>query len=240
MKELPGVPFERFEAGVRALVELRDRGKFLVFLARRRSAQLIGPSEEFIQRLSAELNLLTLEASDASEVFEEIRQFLSSRIGMHSDRVVSFLLNSVYDDKDGKLSAGDKQRLRETLKKKVALVEQELYTPSLQTREQRFGSTTAACLEDLEFELLSERSSASQKDPFRDPFLRLRLRYSKGTEDVQKFGFLNFWGPNPFATSELHSFEFECDESDIDLLMLRLTAAKRRLLASREEKSANG
>ncbi len=31
------------------------------------------------------------------------------------------------------------------------------------------------------------------------------------------------------------SFELECDESDLDLLILRLTAAKARLIKIREE-----
>ena len=143
------------------------------------------------------------------------------------------------NDEVEKLSAGEKKRFREHLKRKATLVEEELYTLALSKREERFGSTTAACMEDLEFELVAERSTTSQDEPFQDPFLRLRLRYSKGTEPAREFGFFSFLASNPFLMTELHSFELECDESDIDLLMLRLAAAKQRLLAARDKNTTN-
>lgn len=243
-KELPGVPIERFEAGVRALVELRDRGKFLIFLARRQSVQLIGRESDFSEALSGKLSVAKLDEGDSRGILREIRRFLSIRTQMpNAEHTSQFLTRGVFDDGIENLAESAKTRFREQLAKKIALVEDELYTPSLRTREERFESTTAACLEDLEFELVEERSTTDPDKRFEDPFLRIRLRYSKGTESKRLLRFFGLMegvsGGNPFGPTELYSFELECDESDIDLMMLRLAAAKQRLLNAREGKTEN-
>ncbi len=226
---------------MRALVELRDRGKFLVFLARRRSVQIIGPAAEFIQELSVGSDGTKLEPKDSREVLEEIRRHLALRVDAgNAKRVVDIFVQSVYADEFRKLDDKSKQQFREQLERKTAIIEQQLHSPELQTRDERFGSTTAACLEDLEFELVEERTTGAQDEPVRDPFLRLRIRYSEGTEQSPRgFGLRGFLSVFPFGGKE-HSFELECDESDIDLLMVRLAAAKQRLLTARENNTEPG
>jgi hypothetical protein len=234
---LPGVPLDHFEAGVRALVELRDRGKFLVFLARMRSAQLIGSRADFLEELTLKLGAETVEPKDSEEVLEEIRNCLSARISFgSSEQVVRFLLQSAYAIEVKELESPAKEQFRKQLEKKVSFVEQQLHTPALLRRDERFSGTTAGCLEDLEYELVQERGTAAQDEPFREPFLRLRVRYSKGTEAAARFLGLGFFSGFPFSASE-SSFELECDESDIDLMMIRLATAKQRLARARDSNS---
>ena len=240
-KELPGVPLEWFEAGVRALVDLRDRGKFLVFLSSRRSAQLVGPRTEFFEEFSRQLDGAKRERQESEQVLNEIGRYLSLRFALGDcDRVVHFHVHSLYDDEFKELEESGKKRFQEQLEKKASLVEERLQTLALELRGKRLETTTIACLEDMEFELVEGRATSTQEEMFDDPFLRLRLRYSKGTDQVpRQFGmFAGMFAGFRLSGAE-HSFEIECDESDIDLLMLRLAEAKRRLLAARES-DANG
>ena len=83
-------------------------------------------------------------------------------------------------------------------------------------------------MEDLDVEVVSEREDRLEDSHVTDPFLRLRLRYSEG--GCLPFRLFRFsFGPRA-AFAETKSFDFECDETDIDLLLLRLKAAKELLL----------
>lgn len=236
--ELPGVSLERFEAGTGAVAAMRDRGKMLVFLGYRRSVHLIGDKIDFIEEFNQQLDKpVELTPDEADEVLGEIRQFLAGRITTgDSETVVKHLLRAYYDDEVKKLDSDAKKQFEQLLEKKAELVEEHLLTASLQTRNERLKQSAASLLEDIEFELVQERTTSASDKPFEEPFLRLCLRYSDGTDPSLAIGFPWFFA-NTFSFGKEHCFELECDETDIDLLMLRLTTAKARLLEAREMKS---
>ncbi|NLF71132.1 MAG: hypothetical protein GX575_19040 [Candidatus Anammoximicrobium sp.] len=238
--ELPEVPLEQFEAGVRALAELRDRGKFLIFLGRKRSAQFVGDVEVFRAELSSRQQGQELSPEETKEVLDEIRRHLSARVNMgSSEAVVTMFTRMISGDRLKDLKGAAKEQFREQVEKKAALVAEQLFTEALRTRSLRLNSATAACLEELDFEIVEERLASSRNERVDTPFVRLKIRYSKGTEAQTAFLRI-FFGediPLPFPQSGLESFELECDESDIDLLMLRLDAAKKRLLTTHDNES---
>jgi hypothetical protein len=239
--DLPGVPLERFDAGVRALAELRDRGKFLIFLGRKRSAQFIGDVDVFRAELSSKQQGEQLSLEETQEILDEVRRHLSARVNMGSNEaVVTMFTRMISSDRLKDLKGAAKEQFQEQVEKKAALVEEQLFTETLRTRSLRFNSATAACLEELDFEIVEERLAPSRNERVNVPFVRLKVRYSKGTE--AQSGMLGFFFEDiplsfPSLAGGLDSFELECDESDIDLLMLRLDAAKRRLLKTGDDHS---
>ncbi len=63
------------------------------------------------------------------------------------------------------------------------------------------------------------------------PFLRIRLRYSEKTSFDPVIWFMtSVFGPTANRDAlPVKTFTFECDSTDIDLLLFRLTEAKQRL-----------
>jgi hypothetical protein len=231
---LPGVSLDVFQAGVRALAELRDSGKYLVFLGRQSSVKLVGKAQDFQEALGERLQRAITE-DEVKRALTDIRNFcMLASYSRAPDQSVRFLEHNIYDDEFKALATEGKESFRQVLKEKVASVSEHLLTVAMEERGKRMETATGPCVEDLDVEVVRERHDDFRGASVMEPFLRLRLRYSEGTNAGFPFfmvGGPRWGGVGPFS---LPSFEFECDESDIDLLIIRLAAAKRLLLRSEQ------
>lgn len=229
VKELPGIRLEPFRAGVEALVALRDAGKFLVFLTGSDRVKLVGEREEFRAALSNQLKGVAVSDDECGDILGEIRNFLNLWATVKSiEGMVKALMGGPYEQAVNKLEEGERAGLREELESEIRLVDKELFTDALKRRVRRMRTATVACLEDLDVEVVRERRDEASSGTIDDPFLRLRIRYSKAMDRGWRFipsGWTLGLAPGP-----VDSLELECDETDIDLLIRRLLAAKQRLL----------
>ncbi len=235
--ELPslGISLPKFKAAVDALVKLRDSGKFLVFLGRRSYVKLIGDPKEF-QLVFSDIAKQEIAQEEATSALEEIGKYCSAWAGVqNAENLINFLEHAVYDDEFEKHKR-HKANLKKQLKDKIELVSEKLFTPAMKQRARRMKSATSACLEDVDVEVVQDRRDNLSDQTVEEPFLRLRVRYSDGSKPS---------GPMPFfvgqwvrwgspTVDDVSSFEIECDESDIDLLITRLIAAKEFLIKSAE------
>lgn len=234
-----GIPLPQFQAAVDALVALRDSGKFLIFLGRRSRAKLIGDLNDF-QMTMADVAEEAVSLEDATRILDEIRKYCSACMDMQDVKgLKQLLIRAVYDD-EFTTHKRHKAELEKQLEAKIKLVSEKLVTDAMKQRSKRMQSATIACLEDVDVEIVQHRrenfSSASRSSE--EPFLRLRVRHSDGADLSGSIFFpFHMWGPLESTNSNVSSFEIECDESDIDLLIVRLLAAKNSLLKARESLS---
>jgi hypothetical protein len=234
---LPGIPFEHFEAAVKALWQLRRDGKFLLFLSRTNNIRFIGDPESYREALATKVKRESPQINDEQLVLEEVRDVLQTCVTFgEAAQAAHFLEQSVYDNLFKKLGPEQKTKARELLQKKTELVFSDLFKGSLAQRAERLDTAVSACIEDLDVEVVSERQDELRGEHILAPFLRLRLRYADGGGENQYPWLLlrrgNFGGGN------VKTFEIECDETDIDLLLRRLLAAKERLLRITSEEQS--
>ncbi len=240
--ELLGLPYDRLKAGVQALKDLLNTGKFLVFLSRENSVRLIGEPEDFRRAFAARLDGNSVKVEDAQDCLDEIRGTLGYLITFPNiQHVANFLEQNVFAAHFEDCSEEEeKSQLRVQLKDKTELVSRELLGEGLRERANRIRSAVGPCIEDLDVEVVSQRQENLTGRSALSPFLRLRIRYSEGPGP-------DFMGPifasvlasmsgYPLRATGVKSFECECDESDIDLLLLRLVRAKETLLRTMEGK----
>ena len=236
-RDLPGLSLDLFRTAVSALADLRDNGKYMVFLGRRSSVRFIGEVREFQERLTECLRR-EVSPAEADKALIEVRNFCQAVSGIGKvARVVSFLEENIFDDDFEDLDENGKAAFRELLKAKAELVSDRLYTRILKHRARRMRTATGPCVEDIDVEVVQERHEDLHGTTIEEPFLRIRLRYSEERSPDFPFFLLPLmpspWGGPAFLPTQ--SFEFECDESDIDLLVLRLTAAKDLLMKSAKD-----
>ena len=239
-KDFPGVPVDVFKAAVETVVDLVNTGKFLVFLGRASSIRIIGNEEDFVENLLKRKECQGLEKQKAVESLRELGRYARAYgVILSEEDLVEFFIRRIYDDEIDKLEEEEKKSFKDILQSKVRLVKDSLYSDGLRDRRLRLDTSTAPCLEDLDYELVRERRSVSSGRRVNKPFLRLCVRNSKEKPGVFPFfGTIGvMWGEGP--PEGLDSFEIECDESDIDLLLLRLKEAKDLLLEERKLKSGN-
>jgi hypothetical protein len=235
-EEVPGTLLSHFEAGVRALVELRDRGLYLLFLGSLRRMKLVGEGSvfrtEFLKHLGEKG-----DASDPEEVLEEIREYITILLfaGGDSERTATIIFRQREDEFKGKNEA--KEAFRGKVKDKITFLQKHIALAALQSRYVRLGNLASACLEDVEYDLVGERAVPGLPTPYTDAFLRVRLRFTQAAKLTPPFRDAFFF--EDFVGPRLESFELECDEYDIDFLISRLTVAKRRLLQAREQSTVN-
>ncbi len=233
---LPGTSTERFEAAVRALIELRDNGRCLIFLGRRRGPRFVVDLALVRDTLTDKLSGPALTANEAEEILDEVSRYLAVLIQTGSaQQTVRFFTSGPFRSKE--VGEADMEQFRQQVEAKVAVVQEEMYTETIAARWQRLGSMTAFALEDVDFEVVGERVAASENKSVTEPFLRVKIRHAKETEQGSLPMMLLFLEGELLRGSGLDSFELECDESDIDLLMLRLAAAKKHLSAARESRA---
>lgn len=238
VEQLPGLPYARFKAAVKVLAQLRDEGAFLIFLARGNVVRLVGKTEDFQDRLARELEQESVDRGDAEASLLEIQNFLEAMAMLRSvDRLVDVLERSIFPDDFEALGDDGKTRLRRLLKDKAELASSRLLTPALQQRADRLDTTVGPSLEEVDVEIVQDRQDELEKRRISAPFLRLRLRYSDAGDQTFPPLFFAFRGARR-RRSASRSFEFEADETDIDLLLRRLIAAKDVLLRAIEERAS--
>jgi hypothetical protein len=228
------VPLEQFEAGVHALTKLRDEGKYLIFLSRAGSVRFLGEHKAFSDALAASLKREVVGAEDAQKVLQDVRTVLQHSCRFRSpQRAAAFLQDAEYNGVMKRLATPErKEQFRGLLVRKVNLVFDSLFKGALAQRAERLTTAVAPCVEDLDVEVVSERRDEFHDENICAPFLRIRLRYSQPADS--SFPFVVF--APPFEPSSLKSFEIECDESDLDLLLRRLLTAKEMLLRATTDK----
>jgi len=233
--DLPGLPPERFLTMVDCLVSLRDSGKFLIFLGRNSSTKIVGDLDDFVNDYST-LNGDDIAREMAQEAIDEIQTYCSFWASFQNlDQAVQVMSDYPFSGSRRKRSDEERATLTQHLNSKIKCVSEKLFTNAMTRRLHRIETATLACLEDLDYETVTSRTDSVKGKIIDDAFLRLRLRYSTA-DDALPFPFIRFpWSPD--SSDRAQSFEIECDESDIDLLLIRLQAAKNVLLESQRHDS---
>ncbi len=175
----PGVPFEQFKAVVEKLAELRDSGEVLIFLGKSSSARIIGAGTNLEQRVAEKLSAdgFTIDCSKAlKEVASLLR--LVAAFG-DASRAARTLEQMEYAGEINALDAKDKDAFKAELTSRCEYIFNTLFVDSLQRRAKRFRTVTAPSLEEVDFELVRERLVEDKNDCFREPFVRLKLRYAE-------------------------------------------------------------
>ncbi|GAC1464661.1 MAG: hypothetical protein NVSMB9_03580 [Isosphaeraceae bacterium] len=232
--EIYGLPLNRFKAAVDAVVDLRDTGKLLIFLTRRGQVKLIGEIEDFRRAFITQTADESIDVNITKKAQEEIRHLSSVIVRMSNlDSVLEYMERIYLQD----LSEKDDQ-FREEFKRrqrpKVEMVSDRIVTPALRQKANRLATATAACVEELDYEVVSSRVDTYRERTIKDAFLRMRLRYTEPTNSEFPFYSYFFVSLDALGGAPAAGFEFECDLSDIDLLLKRLQAAKQRLLELQE------
>lgn len=231
---LPGAPSEHFDLAARTLATLRDEGQFLVFVSQSKTVRFIGDFKVLCERIRSNSKAQTIPEQQCRVALDEVTKFLQLCVSTgDSEKALGYLERAEYEDYFKK-NKGDKgNEFRGVLKKKLDQASDLFLKGSLTQRLKRHATAVIPCVEDLDVEVVSQRKDELKEEGIQGPFLRLRLRYSETQQD----GFPWFVFGN--RNSSPKSFEIECDETDIDLLLRRLLAAKETLLRVTNEELKN-
>lgn len=223
-----GVTIERFEAGVEVLKHLVDEGKFILFQPRLNWIRIIGDRSEFHAGVAKVEPEEAAHRKEAKSILSEIRTILGAVVKyQHSGQVLrDYLLKYVFETEVDFEEASSE--VKDVLNGKIECVQDKLPVSSLIRRARRLETAGSRCLEDLDVEVIKERRDEIENTDIDEPFLRLRLRYSDAENQMPSTFF--FFAPPGFQVDRGKNLEIECDTTDIDLLMKRLAAAKKRLL----------
>ncbi len=232
-----GLPLSDFEVAADVLQTLQKEGKYQIFLARPDSIRLIGDSDQFRVSLAKRLGGTAVDGKRSDSLLREIQMFL--QIAVVAEKVSAaarILEENVFDDElqAAKDNEALQKELRAIIAKKLEIVLESFTSDALRDRMRRLGTTVGPLVQDLDFDLVSQRQAYGTRKEIGTPFLRLRVRYSSGGK--RSFPFLPPWLPD--APTDVESFELECDETDIDLLVSRLLQAKELLRTAIEARVA--
>ncbi|WP_435018534.1 hypothetical protein TA3x_000511 [Tundrisphaera sp. TA3] len=225
-----GLPLDRFEAAVDAIVELRDSGKILLFLNRRGAIKLVGEEEDFRAEFSRRANDVAIDVEVSRIAKNEIRQLISTALRIPDNDASLEFLERYYIEDYRKKPHPQIEEFRRQVRPKIEIVTSRIITEAMRQRGWRLSTATGACIEEVDYEIVCEREDSYRGRRVTDAFLRLRLRYtdgSRGESPYYGYYFLPFEGADGGHAS---NFELECDLSDIDMLIKRLSDAKQRLL----------
>jgi len=231
-----GAPISDFEAAVDTLQRLQREGTYQIFLAGEHRVRLVGDTDAFRVSLASSLGPDLVESKRADNLLDEVQAVLQVVLATQDGaRAARLLEEAVYDDEfeAAKEDQDVLKRLRETLNKKVEVVVNKLRSEAMRERMKRLSTTVGPLLQDVDFDVVSQRRSSTGNREISLPFLRLTLRYSLGTK--AQWPFL----PPPWATNlpvATEALELDCDETDIDLLVTRLLQAKEFLKKAIEAK----
>lgn len=225
--QLPGLSLSRFKAAVDAVAELAGSPGFLLFLSHPHRVRFVDQDgafgTAFAKKTGAEES-----AGDVREARIEVRNFLQLYVATpNTESRMRVLSGYVYNEELEGMDAAAEKRFKELLRAKLEHVAGKDFSKNLLRRSDRLETATVPCLQDLDCEVISERQDRMEDERITQPFLRLRLRYTEQQGNSFPF-FLPPWGNA--GPSQTRSFELECDEDDIDLLILRLSEAKSMLL----------
>lgn len=234
-KASPGVSLHDFEAGVRALVKLRDSGKCLFFLPRQNWLRIVMDDSDFEHAILDEVEGRKIDEDQTKDILGEIRRYLGALVRFQDQRLaIRYAIEALYGGEDE--DTGEREpdsALRELVEQKISLLREQLLTETLTQRARRLKTAVGPSLEELDIDVVASRHDRIAETQIQRPFARLRLRYSELTPNLLPFPFFLF--PPPYVAGvPVPSFELECDASDIDFLIKRLLDAKRKLLDSVE------
>lgn len=231
-----GIPLPEFEAAVDMLEQLQRSGKFQIFLTREHSIRFVGETDEFRVAFGKRLGIDLIDKKKSQDCMEEVQSFLQVVVATSKPETAARLFEAhVYDEEfeSAKEDAARSNALRKIIEAKVALVTTKLASDAMRERARRLATAVGAVVEDVDIEIISRRKSLTQGIEIEAPFLRIRLRYTTGGEPRFVFP-LPPWVTGP--SRDFRSFELECDENDIDLLISRLVEAKELLSKSIDAK----
>jgi hypothetical protein len=215
-----GFPLDTFFQAIEVVAQLRDQGELVIFFTRSRAVRLIGHLTKFRSKFLTVSKSGEISQEDAESVLEEIEQYLSAYAhSMDTPGALRLLryapVNSTYG---GEL----KGAARAAVEKKLVHSVDRLFTDTLRRRVKRLKESLGLCFEDFDSGITYLRGKEDGR--LSEPFLRVRIRRSPPSR--HEFPFF-FW---PAAADAAPSVEFDCDESDIDVLVHRLLAAKESLV----------
>ncbi|HZZ44693.1 MAG TPA: hypothetical protein VFE58_17285 [Tepidisphaeraceae bacterium] len=227
---LPGLQLEEFKAAVDTLASSIQRLTFMLFVGRPTHVRFIGNvsefSENYLKRLQRDFG-----ASAVADALEEVRRYVQALLQTQKvSGARDFLVSFLYDHPSRQVPPDRKADLNQLVEEKLNYASKHLLNDAITKRVERLVLGTGSALHDLDAELVSERYQNLDGKTSAQPFIRVRVRYS----DEATFGFpFIFFDPSMTRGGPLpKTFDLECDETDIDLMILRLRAAKDILLAA--------
>jgi hypothetical protein len=165
---------------------------------------------------------------DANAALDEMSRLLGAYV-LARDVEESVDMLSAIEPKYRFLVEREGASARKTVLAKMKLLSDTFFTDALKRRGDRMRLSVGTSLEEVDADVVGERSDELTHRRIEDPFLRLRLRYSTPASDHLNVFF-------PFLPNEgAESFEIDCDDSDIDLLIRRLVQAKQKLVQARDK-----
>ncbi len=232
-EKFPGLSVERFRTTVEALSKLWDSGKFLFFLPRRNWLRIVGDSKELEGQLNEVADEGGFDEEETIEAREEVRLVWGALLQWRDTRpALRMLENYEYEDFFDEADEEAQGRFREFLREKFTILEKNPLGETLKRRARRLETTTVASVEELDVEVIKERRDELENRIIESPFARLRFRYSRKRDGDSPFG---IFITGPRGSVPVDSFELECDQSDIDLLIKRLIDAKKCLSPEADE-----
>ena len=237
-----GLDLEHFRIALEAVQELEKDHRILALSSPHGSVRFVDDAGHFTQAYQQGMKTTGMKDDDARKALDELRGFLQLALFFQSEKQrLRFLEEEVYDQALKKLSVTDKKRVQEIWKDKFKLIDEQPMYRRLSRRAKRVATALAPCIVDADTELVRTRRPGLSEQSVTVPFLRISLRCAQNTESM---GFPSFFGANPWsdrtALASNKSFQFECDESDIDLLIRRLLAAKVLLAGELDRKKSEG
>jgi hypothetical protein len=230
-----GLPIAEFKATVDTLQQLGEEGKYQIFLSGESAVKLVGDIDEFRLNLAKRLGQDVINKKSVARCLGEIQMFLQICIAINAPATaVRIFEANVYDDDFAKAKKDPErtQHLRQIIEQKVNTVTGTLSLSAFQERSKRLKSVIGPILQDIDIETISSRKSPANDMDIDAPFLRIRLVYSVGGEATFPFR-RPVWVEPP---KSLRTFDLECDETDIDLILRRLLQAKELLSKAIEAK----
>lgn len=237
-----GLDLEHFRIALEAVQALEKDHKILVLSSPNDSVRFVDDADHFPQTYQRGIEAAGIQDDDAREALDELRGFLQLGLFFPDEKPrLRFLEEEVYDQALKKLSVTDKKRVQKIWKDKFKLIEEQPIHRRLSKRAKRLGTALAPCIVDADAELVRTRRPGLSEHSVTVPFLRISLRCAQNTDTT---GLPGFFGGHPWndrtVWAATKSLQFECDESDIDLLIRRLLAAKVLLASELDRKNSEG
>lgn len=233
---------ERFRVALETIQELAKKDKLLPITDLGGSVRfVVDDVQEFAKEYGKKLGAKKLDDKKARDALEEVRGFFQLALFFQGENArLNVLREEVFGAFKG-LSAAQKKRENDVWREKFKLVEKHAIYRRLSEREKRLRTSIAPCVMDAVTELVQTRRVGRDDRATDLPFLRVSLSYIQRGETGFPFGYLRFHPWNDMTKAMPgKSFEFECDESDIDLLVRRLLAAKVLLASEVARKEREG
>lgn len=234
--ELPGLALAQFKAAAEATEEWAELPGCLLFVSRPHWVRFIGDTDAHDELFREKLKSAESQEVDPKEARKELRSFLQIWLATpEPESQLEFIVNQAYGKKAEALDDKGRSQLEKLVRDKLACLEGARFTQGIRSRIHRLDTCVGPCFEDVDTEVITRREDRVEREDIDQPFLRLRVRYTVRAEEAFPLFIGSPWGPRfPIPTK---SFELECDERDIDLMIQRLSAAKETLRRSLEAKS---